>query len=117
MPGRARRARSRRASTRVAILRDVHFGGQDDHRLGRERFAVACQFLHDDLEVFHRIAAALFGNVHQVRQQARALDVAQELDAQAVAFVRAFDEPGNVGDHEAAEIAATARRRDSVPGW
>ena len=37
-------------------------------------------------------------------QKARALDVAQELYAQAVAQVRAFDEAGDIGHHEAAEV-------------
>ena len=49
-------------------------------------------------------AAGGFRKIDQVRQQARALDVAQELDAQARARVRAFDEAGQVGHHEAAEI-------------
>jgi len=44
-----------------------------------------------------------------VGQQARALDVAQELDAQAVAGMRALDQAGNVGDHECAVIARVGR--------
>ena len=35
----------------------------------------------------------------------RALDVAQELVAEAVPVVRAFDQPGHVGDDEAAVVA------------
>ena len=63
----------------------------------------ARQLVHDDFEIVHRIAAGGLGNVHQVRQQARALDVPQELDAQAVAQVRAFDQARNIGDDEAAD--------------
>ena len=98
------RASSRSASTRSRILRDVHLGGHHDHRLGGQFLAETRQLAHDDLEIVHRVAAAGFGDVHQMRQQARALDVAQELDAQAVALVRAFDQPRNVGHHEAAEV-------------
>ena len=45
-----------------------------------------------------------FRNIHQVRQQARALDVPQKLDSQAVAQVRALDQARDIGHHEAAEV-------------
>ena len=49
-----------------------------------------------------RIDAVVEGrDVDQVQQQPRALQVAQELVAEAGAFGRAFDQAGNVGDHEA----------------
>ena len=44
-------------------------------------------------------------HVHQVHQHLRALDVAEELVAEAMPFVRALDEPGHVGDDEAAIVA------------
>ena len=65
----------------------------------------------------HRIAAAGVRHVHQVRQQARALDVAQELDAQAVAQVRAFDQAGDIGHHEAAEIVELHHAQVAARGW
>jgi len=42
--------------------------------------------------------------IHQVKQQARALQVAQELMAEPGAFGRALDQSGDVGDHEAAIV-------------
>src|ERR1700760_3882305 len=39
--------------------------------------------------------------VDEVQQQSRALEVAQERVAEAGAFGRAFDQPGDVGDDEA----------------
>ena len=39
-----------------------------------------------------------------MRQQPRPLDVAQELDAESVSFVRSFDQTGDIGDDEAAEV-------------
>ena len=41
----------------------------------------------------------------QEREHARALDVAQELEAEPLALVRAFDDAGNVGDDERAVVA------------
>ncbi len=41
-------------------------------------------------------------HVHQVQQQVRALQVAQELVPEARAFGRALDQAGDVGDHERA---------------
>src|SRR5471032_1587113 len=88
----------------LGILCRVHFGGRYDHRLLHQVFTETGQFFHDDFEVVHRLPPAAFGNIHQVYQQARALNMPQELDAQAMAQVRPFDEAGDVGHHEAAEI-------------
>ena len=51
--------------------------------------------------------------VDEVQQQARALQVAQELVAEAGAFGRAFDQAGNVGDDEALLRRRRAPRRGS----
>ena len=58
------------------------------------------EFLLDGLEVRDRIAILCRRNVDQVEQQARPFDMSQELDAEAVAQMRAFDQSGNVGDDE-----------------
>jgi hypothetical protein len=44
-------------------------------------------------------------DVDQMQQQLRALDVAQEAIAQSRSRVRAFNQTGNVGDHERAKVA------------
>ena len=51
-------------------------------------------------------------DVDQVQQQVRALQVAQELVAEAGAFGRALDQARDVGDHE----ALLRRRRAPRPG-
>ena len=62
----------------------------------------------------HRIDAVVERRqVDQVQQQARALQVAQELVAQAGAFGRALDQARDVGDDE----ALLGRRRAPRPGW
>ena len=45
-------------------------------------------------------------DVEQVHEHARALDVAQEAVAEAVALARALDQAGDVGDDEAALVRA-----------
>ena len=87
------------------ILSGIDLGGDHDHRLVRQIFGEAGELAHHHFEIVHRIAAGGFRNIDQMRQQPRALDVPQELDAQAVARVRAFDQSGNIGDHEGPVIA------------
>ena len=55
--------------------------------------------------------------VDDVQQQARALQVAQELVAEAGAFGGAFDQPGDVGDDEALLGRRRAPRRGSGAAW
>src|SRR5262249_6599450 len=74
------------------------------HRFLDQLFAEGGQFLHDDFEIVYRLAPGRLRDVHQMDQQPRALDMPQELDAQPMPQVRAFNQPGDVGDHEAAEI-------------
>ena len=49
----------------------------------------------------------LAGGVDQMQQHAAALDMAEEAVAEAGAFMRAFDQAGNVGEHEFAAVAFT----------
>ena len=60
------------------------------------------------MEVAHGVAAAGLADVHQMDQQARALDVTQELDAQAMAVMRALDQTWDVGHHERGVIVVRA---------
>ena len=57
------------------------------------------------VEVLDRIAARGARDVDQVHEHLGALEMAQELMAEALAAVRAFDQPGHVGDDEAAVVA------------
>ena len=92
------------------------------HRSCWRRPAAACraargveerQLAAHGVEVLDRVAARGPRDVDDVHQHGGALDVAQELVAQPVPLVRAFDEPGHVGDHERPVVAQAARRR----GW
>jgi len=94
----------------------VDLGGADDHLLagqgvidhgaGAVVHGVGCagggetvELLVDDFEVFDGVgAAAGVADVDEVEQEAGALDVAEELDAEAGAEVGAFNEAGHVGD-------------------
>ena len=69
----------------------------------------AGQLLVDDFEVFNRVGpAAGIAHIDQVKQQARALNVAEKLDAEAGAEMRAFNEAGHVGDDEGFQIGLLA---------
>ena len=52
------------------------------------------------------LAGVLAGAVDEMQQHAAALDMAEEAVAQAGAFMRAFDQAGNVGEHEFAAVDA-----------
>ena len=59
----------------------------------------AGELVVDDLEVFDGVGAAgCVGHIDEMEQEAGALDVAEELGAEAGAEVGAFDESGHVGD-------------------
>ena len=61
-----------------------------------------------------RLASARTGHIDQMHQRLRALEVAQELEAEAKACVRAFDEPGDVSHREAAIVDSRTTPRLGV---
>ena len=71
----------------------------------------------DDVEVGDRVAArARASRSRDVQQRRAALDVAQELESEALALAGALDEAGHVGDGEAV-VAGLRRRRGSGAAW
>ncbi len=93
---------------------DVGFGGDDDHRFLGEAVTEAFQFFEDDAEIFDGIgAAAGVRHIDKMDEEAGALDVAKELDAEACAEMRALDEAGDVGDNEAFFIGRVADGDDA----
>ena len=79
---------------------------------------VLLQLGDDGPRLRHRVDAVVERRqVDHVQQQARALQVAQELVAQARAFGGAFDQARNVGDDEALLRARRARRPGSGAAW
>ena len=65
------------------------------------------QFAADDFEVLDRIAAGRRRHVDDVHQHLGAFEVRQELRAEAVAEMRALDQPRHVGDDEAAVVRSS----------
>ena len=63
----------------LGVLRRVHFGGDHDHGLRRQIVGETGQLRQNYFEIMHRIAPGV-GNIHQMRQQPRALHMPQELD-------------------------------------
>ena len=50
------------------------------------------------------LAGMLAGRIDQMQQHAAALDMAEEAVAEARAFMRALDQPGNIREHEFAAV-------------
>ena len=96
-------------------IRGVGLGGHQDGGLGGERRVKGLQFGGDRFEVgdrvgacisFHRVAGV--GDVDQVDDDRGALDVFEELDAQAVAEVCAFDQARQIGYGEGEFVGEVA---------
>ena len=85
-------------------LRDVHLVERDELRALQQRDLplgdrVGGELGQDDLEVAQRVAAGFQRRaVEDVHERRAALDVAQELEPEALALARALDEPGHVRD-------------------
>src|ERR1700722_15099966 len=97
---------------------DVGFGGDEDGGLGREARVEAVQLGGDDLEVFDGIGPVRgVGDVDQMDDDAGALDVTEELDAEACAEMRAFDEAGEIGYGEGFGVWVFADLDDAEVGF
>ena len=87
----------------------VKFGGDDDHRFFGEGFAEGAKFASDDFEGVNRIGVGGVARINKMDEEARALDVLQEANAEAGTLVGAFDEARKIGDDESAsEFGAVA---------
>ena len=83
----------------VGRARRVALVGNDDLRTLRKLGAILLELAVDDAIVLNRIAILkTTRHVDDVHDECRALDVAQELMAQALALARTLDETGNVGN-------------------
>ena len=87
----ARLAREHRLRDRVALVE------HDDLGLLREAVSVGRELGPDRPIGAHDRG---LGAVDQMQDHARALRMAEELHAEARAFMRAFDQAGKIGDHE-----------------
>src|SRR5579864_1440298 len=91
----------------------VELGGDDKFRLRGQSFAEGPQFALNNFKIADRIAVGRVAGIDEVGDQARALDVPEEANAQAGAFVRAFNQAGQIRDDES---AARAGRRVWIGG-
>ena len=98
-------ARFSSAVDALGIVNRIDLVGGDQLRLLEQSRIVEIELAADRVEILDRIAARRARHVDQVDQHLRPLDVPQELVAEPVALVRAFDQPGHVGDDEAAIVA------------
>ncbi len=117
---------------------DVGFGGDDNGGFGGEGGVEGAEFFGDGFEVGDGVSAPIrrqiggpgvravgavvereaeVGDVDEVDDDAGALDVAEELDAEAGAEVGAFDEAGEVGDGEGLGVGEVADLDDAEVGF
>ena len=91
--------------------RQIHLVGGDDLRpLGQ--IAVGHQLIADVLEILDRVAPLAARDIHHMHQQACALHMAQEADAQPHAVARALHQTGDIRHDEIrAVLAADAQIR------
>ena len=90
--GPARRRAVASAATRVLVVDRVDLVGGDDLRLGGQRRLEQLELLAHDVEIVDRIAAGRARHVDQVHEHLGAFEVPQELVAEALAAMRAFDQ-------------------------
>ena len=85
-----------------AIRRGVQFGRHNDHRLFGEGFAEGGKLAVDDFKGMDRVIVIRIAGINQMNKEPRALDMTEEANAEAGAFVRAFDEAGEISDDKGA---------------
>ena len=110
-----------RADRRTACGRDVGLAADDDARPVEQIGPVAAELVEQHRAPVRRAASVDRREVEQDHEHAGALDVAQELVAEAAALGRAFDQPGDVGEHELVLVEAhdaevRLERRERVVG-
>ncbi len=91
----------------IRIVDGVHLVRRDDLRLRGERRVKQLELLAHGVEIAHRVAAGRARDVDQVHEHLRPLEMAEELVAEALSAMSAFNQAGHVGDREAA-VAAQA---------
>ena len=90
-----------------AVGGGIEFGRDHDHGFFGQRFAEGGKFAVDDFKRMDRVIFVRIAGINQMNKEPRALDMTEEADAEAGAFVRAFDEAGEIGDDKgAAEFGA-----------
>ena len=82
------------------VLHDVGLVGDDDLRAGGKLGGILRKLCVDRVKVRDGVAPLAAGNVDDVDEQAAAVDVAQEVVAEARALSRTLDDAGNVGHDE-----------------
>jgi len=90
-----------------AIGGGIKLGGNHDHGLLGERFAEGGKLAIDDFKGVDWVLVVRIARINQMNKEARALNVAEEANTEAGAFMCAFNEAGEIGhDKSAAKLGA-----------
>src|SRR5208282_1322528 len=94
----------------LAVRGGVELCGDHNHGFLGQLRAEGGELVLDDFEVLYRVAIVGVARIHQMRDEARALDVFQEARTEPGAFMRALDESGKVGDDKSAAVTRRSIR-------
>src|ERR1051326_849404 len=83
---------------RVSFDRRIQFRSDDDTRLRGERLRICLELAGDRRRVL--VGMIVGREIDEMHEHGATLDVPQELIAEPVTFVRAFDQAGDIGDDE-----------------
>ena len=98
------------------VVQQIGLVGHRDLGPVGQLHAVLLQLGVDGVEIGNGVPALAAGHVHQVDQQAAAVDVAQEVVAQAGAFAGALDDAGDVRHDEADTLVHVHHAQIGVEG-
>ena len=110
-------ARFSSAVDALRIVDRVDLVGGDQLRLLEQLRVVELELAANRVEVLDRIASRRARHVDEVNQHLGALDVAQELMAEAVALVRAFDQARARRRRRSCDRRSARPRRGSASAW
>src|SRR5437899_11093988 len=87
------------------LVEGISLGRHYDLRTQSQIRIVSSKLTVDDFVIVTRIAARSRRHVNQMKQHLGALNVSQKPIAKSMAFMRAFDQTGNVGDYKSVKIS------------
>ena len=97
----------------LVLRHGVGLRQRDDLGLVLEPRAISLHLAADDSIGLGRVVER---GIDEMQQHGAALDMTEKAVADACAFMRAFDQPGNVGEHEVG-VVDPAPRRDWDEAW
>ena len=87
------------------FVKRINLGRHHDLRTQTQLWIVGSKLTVDNLVIVSRIAARGRRHVNQMKQHLGPLYMPQKTITESMAFMRAFDQTGNVRDHKSTKVA------------